>query len=257
MGIKSQRILITGAAQRIGKALAEYFANQGWHVIAHYNRSQKEARELQEKIHQAGFSCDIIAADLLKEKEVQGLIPTINQRWGNLQVLINNAAVFKIDTLKTMTRQSWDQHMEVNLRAPFVLSQAFAAQQPLLEKSIILNILDQRVWNLTPYFTSYTLSKFGLWGLTQILALSLAPTIRVNAIGPGPTLPSSQENLEKFARFKEGMPLKHHPSLADICRAAQFLIECSSMTGQMIAIDSGQHLGWTLPDYLEHLTTAK
>ncbi|MGY8958651.1 MAG: SDR family oxidoreductase, partial [Alphaproteobacteria bacterium] len=144
-------------------------------------------------------------------------------------------------------RESWDVHMEVNLRAPFVLSQHMAAALPDGADGVIVNILDQRVWNLPPGFTSYTLSKAGLWTLTQTLALALAPRIRVNAIGPGPTMPSARQTETQFALQQASVPLKHGAPPEEVCQAVQYIVNARSMTGQMIALDGGQHLGWAHP----------
>jgi NAD(P)-dependent dehydrogenase (short-subunit alcohol dehydrogenase family) len=251
MNTKRRTILITGGAQRIGRALVEHFAALGWRVIVHYHRSHQEAKDLQEQLTAQKYSCEIIAADLLTEAEVQALIPTINQRWGSIDSLINNASIFEHDDVASSTRQDWDSHMETNLRAPFVLSQTFAKQVPAPTDATIINILDQRVWNLTQHFISYTLSKFGLWGLTQTMALALAPHIRVNGIGPGPALANHRQTAADFHGLCLNTPLKRGPRLDEICRAAQFIIDSPSMTGQMIALDGGQHLGWSFPHPLQ------
>jgi len=169
---------------------------------------------------------------------------------GPITLLINNASVFEKDLWNTVSRASWDTHMEVNLRAPFVLMQDFARLRPAGAAANIINLIDERVWNLTPYFVSYTVSKMGLWALTQTLALALAPEVRVNAIGPGPTLQSAHQTPEQFRRQWEMMPLKRPVDVRDICRAVRFILDASSMTGQMIALDGGQHLGWAQPGRL-------
>jgi NAD(P)-dependent dehydrogenase (short-subunit alcohol dehydrogenase family) len=161
--------------------------------------------------------------------------------------LVNNASVFETDTATTVTRESWDAHMETNLRAPFVLMQAFAAALPDGAQGNVVNIIDERVWNLTPYFVSYTVSKVGLWALTQTMALALAPRIRVNAIGPGPTLPSPRQSAAQFERQWAAMPLRRGTTPAEICAALRFILAAPAMTGQMIALDGGRHLGWTHP----------
>jgi len=242
MNAPQKTILITGGARRIGRALVEYFAAQGWRVIIHYHHSHKEAKALQTQIMAQNQSCEVIAADLLNEAEVQSLIPTINDRWGKIDCLINNAAAFEYDDINSSTRESWDLHMETNLRAPFVLSQAFAKQTPIPSNACIINILDHCIWNLTPRFMSYTLSKFALWGVTQTMALALAPHIRVNAVGPGPTLVHPRQSDTHFQSFCTHAPLQHCPSLEEICRTTHFIINSLSLTGQMIAVDSGLHL---------------
>ena len=161
-----------------------------------------------------------------------------------LTVLVNNASLFENDTVNDATRESWDKHLDVNLRAPFVLSQMFAEQLPEDQDGNIINLLDQRVWNLTPFFMSYTVSKAGLWTLTQTLAMALAPQIRVNAVGPGPTIRNERQSEEDFARQWGETPLERRVMPQDIADAVRFIINAPSMTGQMIAMDGGQHLGW-------------
>ena len=167
---------------------------------------------------------------------------------GPVTCLVNNASAFEPDTIATVTRASWDTHMETNLRAPLVLTQAFARALPSGAAGNVINILDQRVWNPTPYFLSYTVGKAGLWMLTKTLALALAPAIRVNAIGPGPTLPSERQSAEHFARQQRNTPLRRGPQPEEIGRAARFILDSPSLTGQMIALDGGQHLGWATPE---------
>jgi len=242
----SKTILITGAARRIGRALALDLGRAGWRVAVHYNRSQEEAEEVVDAIHAAGSLAVAIRADLSQEEDVQTIIPTAVEALGPLDALINNASLFENDTAMTATRSSWDAHMETNLRAPFVLTQHFAAQLPAETPGCVINLLDQRVWNLTPYFTTYTLSKAGLWALTQTLALALAPSIRVNAIGPGPALPSSRQTQPQFDEQCARMPLGRGTTPEEICAAVRFLLASPSITGQMIALDGGQHLGWAL-----------
>jgi NAD(P)-dependent dehydrogenase (short-subunit alcohol dehydrogenase family) len=191
-----------------------------------------------------------LAADLADESAVEELLPHAEQQLGPLGCLINNAAAFGNDTVETVTRESWDLHLAVNLRAPFVLMQNFAARLPLQASGIVINLLDQRVWSLTPYFVSYTLAKAGLWTLTQTMALALAPRIRVNGIGPGPTLPSPRQSAEQFVRQCELMPLGRGTRPQEIAAAMRFIISAPAMTGQMIALDGGQHLGWAQPPRL-------
>lgn len=242
--IAPRTALITGAAHRIGRALALDLARHDWMVAVHYNRSAEAATQVVKEIVAAGGTAIALEADLAREDEVMTLVPRAVEALGPLGCLINNASVFENDMATTATRQSWDIHMETNLRAPFVLIQAFAAQLPPDCQGAVVNLLDQRVWNLTPYFTTYTLSKAGLWILTQTLALSLAPRIRVNAIGPGPTLPSPRQTAEQFARQCDAMPLQRGTAPEEICEAVRFILAAPAMTGQMIALDGGQHLCW-------------
>lgn len=240
----SQTVLITGAAQRIGRALALDFARSGFDICVHYHHSGQEAQTLANEIHQLGQKAYLVCADLSKEDEVQQIFPTLLEQVKTISVLINNASTFKYDKVNSATRESWDYHLEPNLRAPFLLSQVFAEQTEL---GLIINLIDQRVWNLTPHYITYTLSKYGLWGLTQTMALALAPRIRVNAIGPGPTLRNVHQSEEQFAQQCRNTPLQRGASLGEICAAARFFVEAPSVTGQMIAVDGGQHLGWSMP----------
>lgn len=237
-------VLITGAAQRIGKTLALDFAKKGYDVAIHYHHSVEMAKSLAKEIKDLGQNAFLIQADLANKSEVEQIFPTLLQQVPAISVLINNASTFQYDSVDSATSQSWDFHLEPNLRAPFLLSQAFAKQKI---KGVILNIIDQRVWNLTPHYITYTLSKYSLWGLTQTLALALAPTIRVNAIGPGPTLKNKNQTDEQFVRQCRSTPLQMGGNLQDLCAAAHFLCQAESVTGQMIAVDGGQHLGWSMP----------
>jgi len=237
-------VLVTGAARRIGRAIALDLAKTGWSVAVHYNRSGEEAQAVADEISALGGKAAMIQADLAVEEEAAGLIAQANEAIGPLSCLVNNASVFEKDTPETTTKESWESHMQVNLRAPFQLIQSFIRQRPSDVEGNIINLIDQRVWNVTPFFTSYTVSKVALWGLTQNLALALAPSIRVNAIGPGPTLPSAHQTEEQFERQWSAQPLSRPVMPEEICRAVQFVLDASSMTGQMIVLDGGQHLGW-------------
>lgn len=239
--------LVTGAARRIGRALALELARSGWAVAIHYHGSASEAEALVAEIAEAGGRAAALQADLARETEVQGLVPAATEALGPLGCLVNNASAFTLDKVETATRESWDAHIETNLRAPLVLSQAFAKALPAETGGVIVNLLDQRVWNLTPYFLSYTVSKAGLWTLTRTLAMALAPRIRVNAIGPGPTLPSPRQSDAQFVRQCARMPLGRGTSPEEIALALRFILAARSMTGQMIALDGGQHLGWAQP----------
>ena len=236
--------LVTGAAKRIGRALALGLAADGWAVALHYRTSKDEADSAVSAIVDAGGRAVALPADLRVEAEVQTLVPRAAAAFGPVGCLINNASLFENDTAASADRASWDAHLETNLRAPLVLIQSFAAALPAEAAGAVINMIDQRVWNLTPYFLSYTVSKGGLWTLTQTLALSLAPRIRVNAIGPGPTLPSARQNDEQFSRQCESTPLRHGTTPEEILDAARFILAAPAMTGQMIALDGGQHLGW-------------
>jgi NAD(P)-dependent dehydrogenase (short-subunit alcohol dehydrogenase family) len=239
--------LVTGAAKRIGRAIAEDLAAQGWGVAIHYNSSRAEAEALAQEIQHRGGHAVALHADLQHEAEVQALLPRAAEALGPLSLLVNNASLFEMDKIDTATRASWDAHIETNLRAPLVLCQAFAQQLPEGVQGNIVNMLDQRVWKPTPYFLSYTVGKMGLWTLTQTLALALAPRIRVNGIGPGPTLPSLRQTQEQFERQCAAMPLGRGTTPQEICETLRFILAAPSMTGQMIALDGGEHLGWAQP----------
>jgi NAD(P)-dependent dehydrogenase (short-subunit alcohol dehydrogenase family) len=239
--------LVTGGAKRIGRVLALALAEDGFAVAVHHHRSREAAECLVEEIRNKGGAAIALPANLADESEVMSLLPRAEQALGPIGCLINNAAVFAEDTVWTATRESWDRHLAVNLRAPFVLIQDLAARLPPEAGGVVVNLLDQRVWSLTPYFVSYTLSKAGLWTLTRTMALALAPRIRVNGIGPGPTLPSPRQSPEQFARQRRLMPLNRGTSPQEIAAAMRFILSAAAMTGQMIALDGGQHLGWAQP----------
>ena len=236
--------LVTGAGQRIGRAIARDLGAHGWAVAVHYRHSAEAAEAVAREIAEAGGRALALQAELSVEEESAGLVGRAVEALGPLGCLVNNASVFERDEAGSATRESWDAHMEPNLRAPLVLTQHFAAALPAERGGLVVNMLDQRVWSLTPHFLSYTVSKSALWTLTRTLALALAPRIRVNGIGPGPTLPSARQSEAQFAGQCAGLPLGAGSSPAEICLAVQFLLAARSMTGQMIALDGGQHLGW-------------
>jgi NAD(P)-dependent dehydrogenase (short-subunit alcohol dehydrogenase family) len=239
--------LVTGAGQRIGRALVLALADAGYAVAVHYNASGKTAEGVAAAIRAKGGEAVALAADLTDENAVLKLLPRATEALGPIGVLVNNASVFENDTVDSTTRAGWDAHLAVNLRAPFVLIQEFARHLPSDAGGSIVNLLDERVWSLTPYFVSYTLSKAGLWTLTQTMALALAPRIRVNGIGPGPTLPSPRQSNEQFLQQCRAMPLQRGTGAEEIAAALRFILAAPAMTGQMIALDGGQHLGWAQP----------
>jgi NAD(P)-dependent dehydrogenase (short-subunit alcohol dehydrogenase family) len=240
----SKVALVTGAARRIGAVIARDLGREGWAVAVHYKGSAAEAAAVVADIEAGGGRAAAFAADLMSEAETMSLVGRACDTLGRVTCLINNASLFERDEPLTVTRDSWHRHMQVNLRAPFLLTQTVARQMPPDASGCVINILDQRVWNLTPHFTSYTVSKAGLWTLTQTLALALAPRMRVNAVGPGPTLPSPRQSAEQFARQWSKVPLARPVAPEEISAAVRFLLDAPSMTGQMIAVDAGQHLGW-------------
>lgn len=254
------RALVTGAGQRLGRAMAIYLAKRGHDVAVHYATSAEEAEETLRLIRAEGRQGVALQADLLFEEQVSGLIARATTALGGpLTVLVNNASIFEYDNLGTATRKSWDRHLESNLRAPFVLTQSFAAQVPApltdamgepLAQGLIVNMVDQRVWKLTPEFMTYTIAKMGLWALTQTSAMALAPAVRVNAIGPGPTLKGARQTASHFARQRAATILQRGANPADITAALGFFLDSPGVTGQMIAVDGGQHLAWVTPDVL-------
>lgn len=236
--------IVTGAGQRIGRAIALGLGAAGWAVAVHHKGSSAEAEETVAAIECDGGHAVALNADLADEEETSTLMARATEALGPLACLVNNASLFEYDDAASTTRESWEAHMSVNLRAPFILAQTFAAGLPVGAAGVIINILDQRVWNLTPHFMSYTVSKAGLWTLTQTLALALAPTIRVNAIGPGPVLPNTRQSETQFRVQCESTPLGHGASPQEISDAVRFILAAPAMTGQMLALDGGQHLGW-------------
>jgi len=247
MGIASTA-LVTGAAKRIGAAIGLDLAKHGYNLAVHYGSSEQEAESVVRAAGEFGVKAVALSADLSVEAEVETLLDRTTAALGPVGVLVNNASAFLRDDIQTATRETWDAHMEVNLRAPFVLSQAFARSLGKDGEGAIVNIIDHRVWNLTPHYMTYTLSKSGLWALTRTMALALAPAIRVNGIGPGPVLKNERQTDEQFRAQFEALPLRRAVSLDDICAGVRYLIENRSMTGQMLAIDAGEHLAYAQPD---------
>lgn len=243
--------LVTGAGKRIGRALALSLAGNGYDIGVHYNTSQAEADEVAGIIQSKGRKAASVKADLSNEAETGRLIEETAKALGPLSLLVNSASVFDFDDLETMTRESWDKHIETNLRAPLKLAQDFAAQVKDNADNLIVNIIDQRVLKLTPQFLSYTVSKTALHTLTITLAQALGPkNVRVNAIGPGPTIKNPRQSDEDWRRQNEATILGRGAEPEDICRALDYLLSAKAVTGQMIAVDGGQHLAWRTPDVL-------
>ncbi|HEY4031444.1 MAG TPA: SDR family oxidoreductase [Caulobacteraceae bacterium] len=240
--------LITGAGRRIGRALALAMAGAGFDIALHCNASCADAESAAAEIAALGRKARVLRADLANESEVRALVAAAQEALGPVTLLINNASVFQDDRIETLTSDTWRAHMEVNLHAPLLLSQGFAAALAEGRSGLILNILDQRVWNLNPQFFSYSLSKAALWMATRTMAQGLAPRIRVNGIGPGPTLRSIHQTPELFQAEAEHTLLQRRATPADIAAAALYLVDAPTVTGQMIAVDGGQHLAWLTPD---------
>src|SRR6202167_4011437 len=236
--------LVTGGAKRIGRAIALMLGDAGWDVAVHFHASHQEADAVVAELKAKGRRATALEADLMREDEVASLVDRARKALGPLGCVVSSASRFERAEARTATRESWDRHIETNLRAPFVLMQGFARALPAESSGAIVNILDERVWNLTPHFTSYTLAKPALWTLTRTMALALAPRIRVNGIGPGPTLPSPRQSAMQFARQSASVPLGHGTSPEEIARAVLAILALPAMTGQMLALDGGQHLQW-------------
>jgi len=254
------RALVTGAGRRLGREMALDLAARGYDVAVHYAGSAEGAANVVAEIRAMGRHAVALQADLTREADTQGLVPAaVDALDGPITVLINNASVFEYDTLASATRTSWDQHMESNLRAPFVLMQAVAAGMPgagpddqgePVARGLVVNMIDQRVRKLTPEFMTYTLAKMGLWALTQTAAQALAPHVRVNAIGPGPTLRATRQSEDHFTRQRQGTVLKRGANTQDILGALRYFLDAPAVTGQLLCVDGGQHLGWQTPDVL-------
>lgn len=254
-----QRALVTGAGRRIGRAMALYLAGRGFDVAVHYDSSEEAAEATAAEIRAHGRHAAALRADLLDEAPTAALVPRAAEALGGpLTLLVNNASIFEYDNIRTATRDSWDRHIGSNLRAPFVLTQAFAAQAPVADLSgaepraqaLVVNMIDQRVLKPTPEFMTYSVAKAGLWWLTQTLAQALAPDIRVNAIGPGPTLRGGRQSADHFARQRAATILGRGADASDITAALGYLVDAQAVTGQLICVDGGQHLGWKTPDIL-------
>jgi NAD(P)-dependent dehydrogenase (short-subunit alcohol dehydrogenase family) len=237
--------LVTGAGRRLGQVLAIQAARSGFDVIVHARASADDGRETADLIQAAGRRSHIAVADLSAPDAAPGLIAAAGEP---VTLMVNCASLFQDDRIGTLTPDTFDAHIAANLRAPVLLSQAFANALPAETQGLIVNIVDQRVWRLNPQFFSYTLSKAALWTATQTLAQALAPRIRVNAIGPGPTLASIHQSPADFAAEASSVPLGHGASPDEIAAALAYLIDAASVTGQMIAVDGGQHLAWRTPD---------
>jgi len=236
--------LVTGGARRIGRALAQTCAEAGFDVAIHVRSPGDDAEAAAGEVRSAGRKAAILSCDLRKESALVALVSEAESELGPVTLLVNCASVFEEDAFETLNRASWDLHMETNLRAPLVLSQAFARRLPADREGLIVNILDQRVWRTTPEFFSYSLSKAALWEATRMMAQALAPRVRVNGVGPGPTLQSIHQDAADFAAEAAATPMGRPVAPAEIAAALRYLIDAPSVTGQMIAVDSGQHLAW-------------
>lgn len=247
-----KRALVTGAGGRLGQVMAIALGHKGYSVAVHYNGTREGAEKTCAAIDAAGGQSVLVQANLGHESDAAGLVQRAEDALGgHIGLLINNASTFEDDDVLTHSRASWDLHMNVNLRAPVVLSQSFAQRLPASARGLIINMIDQRVWKLNPNFFTYTLSKSALWTVTKTLAQGLAPNIRVNGIGPGPTMQNARQQPEDFEKQVKSTLTQRGSTPEDIVRAMFFLIEADAVTGQMIAVDGGQHLIWQTPDVID------
>lgn len=254
-----RRALVTGGAKRLGRAMALDLAARGIDVAIHYAGSAAEAEETRAEIAALGVRAAALQADLLDEAAAAALVPRAAAALGGpLDVLVNNASIFEYDTLASATAESWDRHIGSNLRAPFLLTQAFAAQAPAagetggepIATGLVVNMIDQRVLKPTPEFMTYTIAKMALWAFTRTAAQALAPAIRVNAIGPGPTLKGARQSEDHFARQRAATILGRGADPTEVCAALGYFLQANSVTGQLVCTDGGQHLAWHTPDVL-------
>lgn len=253
------RALVTGAARRLGREMALCLARRGHDVVIHYSASEAEAEATAAEARAFGVKAAALRADLLDEAQTEALVARAAAALGGpLTTLINNASTFDYDNIRSATRKSWDRNLGSNLRAPFVLTQQFAAQCPPAERGpdgaraqgLVVNMLDQRVRKLTPEFMSYTIAKMGLWAFTQTAARALAPDVRVNAIGPGSTLRGEHQSQDQFDRQRAASILERGANGNDITAALGYFLDAPAVTGQLLCVDGGQHLGWKTPDIL-------
>lgn len=244
----TKTVLVTGAAKRLGRAIALDLAANGWNTAIHYHGSAADAETVAGEARMLGVKAATFPCDLSREQETAALVGRVAGALGPLTALVNSASLFENDDWRSASRASWDAHIETNLRAPFLLSQNFAAQLPAGARGSIVNIVDQRVLKPTPQFLSYSLSKAGLYWLTTTLAQAMGPDIRVNAIGPGPTLRNARQSQADFERQRAATILQRGADPADVCAGVRYLLSAQAVTGQMIAVDGGQHLIWQTPD---------
>ncbi len=243
---------VTGAARRIGRAIALELAAASFDVALHFRQSRDHAEALAAEIARAGRRAALVSGDLGDANALPGLIAQAAGALGPLTALVNNASLFEPDEAISLDPDQWDRHIAVNLRAPVILARHFAAQLPVGAEGAIVNLVDQRVMKPTPSYFSYSISKAGLWAATRTLAQSLAPRIRVNAVGPGPTLPNLRQTDEAFRLQQEAVLLGHGATPGEIAAAVRFLIEAPSITGQLLLVDGGQHLAWETPERRRH-----
>ena len=248
--METNKIIITGGAARIGAAIAKKLSAPGVEIVIHYNKSKVNAEKLKKELSKDSTKVYLVKGDLSKENDLKKIVKFSKNKLKYFDCLINNASLFENDKLENFTTDSWGKHLRTNLRAPAYLSKEFAKNTKGKNNNII-NIIDQRVFKLTPFFFSYTISKTGLYTLTKTSAISLAPNIRVNGIAPGPTIKNKRQNEKHFKKQYLATPLKRQVDVKEICNAVDFFIKNMSITGQVLAIDSGQNLNWQTPDIMK------
>ncbi|RZO48192.1 MAG: SDR family oxidoreductase [Candidatus Pelagibacterales bacterium] len=244
--MKKKNLLITGGATRIGKEIALHFSKKGWNIAIHYFKSSSKAKNLKKIVEENSVKVALIKADLKNTKQVEKIIFNAKKKLGTIDCLVNNAALFEKDDILNFTNNSWNDHLNINLRAPAILTKQFAKQASKKNISNVINIIDQRVFKLTPIFMSYTLSKSALYTFTKTMAMRLAPNIKVNGIAPGPTIKSKRQSIQHFNKQAKSTLLKKSVEPKDICDTVEFLLNNNSITGQIIAVDSGQNLTWNI-----------
>ena len=247
--MEARKIIITGGATRMGAAIARKLSGPNKEILIHYNKSKLKAEKLKKELSNKGTKVYLVKGDLSKETDIKQIIKFAKSKLKYFDCLVNNASLFENDKLENFSLDSWSKHLRTNLRAPALLTKEFAKNVKGKNNNII-NIIDQRVFKLTPYFFSYTLSKTGLYTLTKTSAMSLAPNIRVNAIAPGPTIKNQRQSEKHFKKQYLATPLKRQVDVEQICNAVDFFIKNISITGQVLAIDSGQNLNWQTPDVM-------
>ena len=247
--MEANKIIITGGATRIGAAIAKKLSSPGVEIVIHYNKSRSSAEKLKKELSRNSTKVYLVKGDLSKEPDLKKIVKFCKKKLKYFDCLINNASLFEGDKLENFTTDSWGKHLRTNLRAPALLSKEFAKNIKGKNNNII-NIIDQRVFKLTPFFFSYTISKTGLYTLTKTSAISLAPKIRVNGIAPGPTLKNKRQSEKHFRKQYLATPLKRQVSVSEICNTVDFFIKNRSITGQVLAVDSGQNLNWQTPDII-------
>jgi NAD(P)-dependent dehydrogenase (short-subunit alcohol dehydrogenase family) len=247
--MEARKIIITGGATRIGAAIAKKLSGPNKEILIHFNKSKTKAEILKKQLEKNNTKVYLVKGDLSKEKDINNILKFAKSKLNYFDCLINNASLFENDKLDNFTKNSWDKHINTNLKAPALLSKGFSKNIKKGNNNII-NIIDQRVFKLTPFFFSYTLSKTGLYTLTKTSAMSLSPNVRVNGIAPGPTIKNIRQSEKHFKKQYLATPLKRQVDVNEICNAVDFFIKNRSITGQVLAIDSGQNMNWQTPDII-------